>query len=95
MISKMNMTIEGWPTEDEEDTLILTQMREMDFFNPNRGGRFPYPNHGKKGGYLNPNEYRMKCDIPSFSGNIDIESFLDWIYEVEKFFDMDYVPAKK
>jgi len=95
MISKMNMKIEGWPTEDEEDTLILTQMREMDFFNPNRGGRFPYPNHGKKGRYPNPNEYRMKCDIPSFSGNIDIESFLDWIYEVEKFFDMDYVPAKK
>jgi len=37
----------------------------------------------------------MKIEIPSFSGKVDIESFLDWIYEVEKFFDMAYIPAKK
>ena len=34
----------------------------------------------------------MKVDIPSFSGNLDIESFLDWIYEVDKFFDMAMFP---
>jgi len=43
----------------------------------------------------NPQEYRMKVDIPSFSGNLDIESFLDWIYEVDKFFDMAYVLREK
>jgi len=36
----------------------------------------------------------MKVDIPSFSGNLDIE-FLNWIYEVDKFFDMAYVPLEK
>ena len=33
----------------------------------------------------------MKVDIPSFGENLDIESFLNWIYEVDKFFDMTYV----
>jgi len=37
----------------------------------------------------------MKVDIPSFNENFNIESFLDWIYEVDKFFDMTYVPMKK
>ena len=37
----------------------------------------------------------MKVNIPSFSGNLDIEFFLDWIYEVDKFFDMAYVPMEK
>jgi len=37
----------------------------------------------------------MKVDIPSFSSNSDIEFFLNWIYEVDKFFDMAYIPMKK
>jgi len=57
--------------------------------------RFSYPNHSREEGYPSPNEYRMKVEISSFSENLDIEFFLDWIYEVEKFFDMAYVPAEK
>ena len=37
----------------------------------------------------------MKIEIPSFSENLDIESLLYWVYEVEKFFDMAYVPEEK
>jgi len=37
----------------------------------------------------------MKLDIPTFSENLDIESFLNWIYKVDKFFDMAYVPMEK
>jgi len=36
----------------------------------------------------------MKIKIPSFSGNLDIEFFLDWVYKVEKFFGMAYVSEK-
>ena len=37
----------------------------------------------------------MKDDIPSFSRNLNIESFLNWIYEVDKFFDIAYIPMEK
>ena len=37
----------------------------------------------------------MKIEILSFSENLDIESFLDWVYKVEKFFDMAYIPEEK
>ena len=37
----------------------------------------------------------MKVSIPSFSGNLDIESFLNWTYEMDKFFNMAYVLMEK
>jgi len=47
--------------------------------NPNKGGKFPFPDHDRRRGDLSPNEYRMKIEISSFSRNLDIESFLDWV----------------
>ena len=37
----------------------------------------------------------MKVGISYFRGNLDIESFLDWIYKMDKFFDMAYVFMEK
>ena len=36
----------------------------------------------------------MKLEIPTFSGSLDIESFIDWVYEADQFFDMAYVPEE-
>ena len=45
--------------------------------NLNRGGGFLFPNHDRRRGDSNPNEYRMKIEISSFSENLDIEPFLN------------------
>ena len=68
--------MKGWPMKGEEDFPILTQTREG-FPNPNRRRRFSYPNHSKKGGCPSLSENRIKIEIPSFSENLNIESFLD------------------
>lgn len=40
-------------------------------------------------------QYRPKVDLPRFDGHLDVEAFLDWIYEVEKCFEMLEVPEDR
>ncbi|GKC05033.1 hypothetical protein Tco_0996643 [Tanacetum coccineum] len=39
-------------------------------------------------GYGERQSYRVKAKILNFVGNLDIEVVLDWLYEVDKFFDI-------
>nr|GMD17898.1 transposon Ty3-I Gag-Pol polyprotein [Ipomoea batatas] len=40
-------------------------------------------------------QYRPKVDLLHFNGHLDVEAFLDWIYEVEKCFEMLEVPEDR
>ena len=41
----------------------------------------------REGVRYNNNNYRMRMELPSFNGQLNIEAFLDWLNEVEWFFD--------
>lgn len=40
-------------------------------------------------------DFRIKVDLPTFDGALDIESFLNRIYEVDRFFDYASTPKDK
>jgi hypothetical protein len=37
----------------------------------------------------------VKDEIPTFNGNVDIEGCLDWLYEVETFFEVMNIPKDR
>ncbi|KAF2309848.1 hypothetical protein GH714_005364 [Hevea brasiliensis] len=37
--------------------------------------------------YRRDDEFKLNMDIPTFSGDLDIEGFVDWLIEVDHFFE--------
>ncbi|CAN0852748.1 hypothetical protein LINGRAHAP2_LOCUS5410 [Linum grandiflorum] len=41
------------------------------------------------------NDYRVKIDIPLFYGTMRVDEFMDWLVDVDRFFDLMGVPENK
>ncbi|KAF2295882.1 hypothetical protein GH714_034837 [Hevea brasiliensis] len=45
--------------------------------------------------YMRDDEFKLKMDIPTFDGDLDIEGFLDWLTEVDHFFEYVKIPEER
>ena len=58
---------------------------------PARGGRRHEYGYKRDSG-----DFKLKVDIPFFRDNLNIEDFIDWVVEIDKFFDyMEVLERKK
>ena len=57
---------------------------------PARGSGRYIPDYARDRG-----DFRLKVNIPSFSGSLNIDELLDWVAQVDKFFDYMEVPEEK
>ena len=60
----------------------------FDNYQPVRGGGRYARDHKKDDA-----DFRLKVDIPYFDANLNIEDFIDWIADVDKFFE--YMKSQK
>ncbi|KAG2664308.1 hypothetical protein I3760_16G076400 [Carya illinoinensis] len=53
---------------------------------------FVHGNQDARWALDNNHNFRIKIDLPCFNGHLHVESFLDWMLEVENFFDYMQIP---
>ena len=70
-------------SEEEEDYLFANHM-------PTRGSGRHACDYEK-----DSVDFKLKVDIPFFSGNLNVENFINWIEDIDKFFDYMEVLEEK
>ena len=85
----------------EEDDILLAEEQPQwrggyggRYSEENYGGRYREENYGI--GYGDNSNFKLKVDIPSFNGNLNIEEFIDWIAEIDRLFEyMEILEGKR
>ena len=77
-------------SDEEDDWLIRNQQPQRKGYG---GGGYRKNHYGYDQG--DTSDFKLKVDIPSFTDNLNIEDLLDWLAEVDRFFDYLEVPEDR
>ena len=83
------------PTHHSRQPVYSDDLEENEDFlyanhRPTRGGGRREYGYERDSG-----DFKLKVDIPFFSGNLNIEDLINWVAEIDKFFDYIEVPKEK
>ena len=78
-------------SEEEEDMLLEDQPLWRRGYGGDVHRRSKYHGYDQGDG----GNFRLKVNIPKFYGNYNIEEFLDWLDEVERFFNYMKIPEEQ
>ena len=76
-------------SDGEDDWLIGNQQHQRRY----GGGGYRRNHYGYD--QADTSDFRLKVDIPTFNGNLNIEDLLDWLAEVDHFFAYMEVPEDR
>ena len=95
LVCRLNNPLFSESSEEEENDYFET--KRADYGGRHRHGRFQrgYDRRDGRRGYddCEGNDFKLKVNISYFNGSLGIEEFLDWLTDMDRFFNYMETPG--